>query len=62
MRAMPYLVKLAFTTDDGENGFMTSDYFMSANKEEALKEALQLHEDVTATLDGAAVYHLVMTL
>ncbi len=62
MRAMPYFVKLAFTTDDGENGFMTSDYFMAGNKEEALKKALELHEDVTKTLAGVAVYELVMTL
>ena len=62
MRAMPYHVKLAFTTDDGENGFLTSDYFMATNKEEALQKALQLHEDVTETLSGSFVYELVMTL
>jgi hypothetical protein len=62
MRAMPYLVKLAFTTDDGENGFMTSDSFMAGNKQEALQKALDLHEDVTETLAGSYVYELVMAL
>jgi hypothetical protein len=62
MRAMPYYVKLAFTTDNGENGFMTSDYFTALSKEEALQKALDLHKDVTATFDGAVVYELVMAL
>ncbi len=62
MRALPYYVNLFFTSDEGENGFMTSNYLQAESAEDALRKALELHQDVSDTLEGSAVYSLELTL
>lgn len=62
MRALPYYVNLFFTSDEGENGFMTSNYLQAESAEDALKKALEIHQDVSDTFEGSAVYSLELTL